>query len=177
MTGSKVLEDSRLPYPPSYCHLDLALASAPELPNCCLQTARQVDQLRSQNHELQHELQKALQRHQQATEAANAAHRLAVGELRREAGELGAALELGRLNVKNGLTIAEGLAGAPRGARGHQAAGSCMRDHASGRGRVFTLSKCATMGLRLQQHSILPTLNHQGIGVALLWGRQVGLVW
>eukprot|EP00891_Asterochloris_glomerata_P009568 jgi/Astpho2/9568/fgenesh1_pg.00146_%23_22_t len=76
-----------------------------------IQTARQVDQLRSQNHELQHELQKALQRHQQATEAANAAHGLAVGELRREAGELGAALELGRLNVKNGLTIAEGLAG------------------------------------------------------------------
>lgn len=48
-----------------------------------------------------------------------------MGELRREAGELGAALELGRLNVKNGLTIAEGLAGAPRGPKGREAAGSC----------------------------------------------------
>ena len=80
-----------------------------------------MDQLRSQNHELQHELQKALQRHQQATEASNAAHRLAVGELRQEAGELGAAVELARLNVQNGLSIAEGLAGALIWVNGHEA--------------------------------------------------------
>ena len=91
-----------------------------------------MDQLRSQNHELQHELQKALQRHQQATEAANAAHRLSVGELRQEAGELGAAVELARLNVENGLSIAEGLAGALGWANGHEAGcwllqlGSCF---------------------------------------------------